>query len=218
MGLLWFQKPSDEALRRFLAKQAVLAFSYPAVGATAATPPLDYVVDRTRIELGAGEPVFTAARAALERWVHFRLGWVESWPPHAALEPGTNVAVMARLAGVWSVNACRVVYVVDESGPICKFGFAYGTLPQHAERGEERFVIEWDRSTDGVSYDILAFSRPNHVLARMGYPLVRRFQKRFGRDSATAVFRAVNAAGALPEVYQITAVPRQSRSTPTSFA
>jgi uncharacterized protein (UPF0548 family) len=85
------------------------------------------------------------------------------------------------------------VYVVDESGPISKFGFAYGTLPGHVESGEERFLIEWDRADDSVWYDILAFSRPNHILIRLGYPIVRRTQKRFGRDSAASMLRAVSS-------------------------
>jgi uncharacterized protein (UPF0548 family) len=80
---------------------------------------------------------------------------------------------------------------VDDSGPISRFGFAYGTLPGHAESGEERFSIEWDQNTNQVSYDILAFSRPNYLLARLGYPMVRRAQKRFARESAAAMLRAI---------------------------
>jgi hypothetical protein len=101
------------------------------------------------------------------------------------------VAVVARLFGLCWVNACRVVYVVDEGGPVQRFGFAYGTLPDHAASGEERFLVEWDREGGGVWYDILAFSRPRHVLARLGYPWVRRVQRRFGRDSAAAMARAL---------------------------
>jgi uncharacterized protein (UPF0548 family) len=83
------------------------------------------------------------------------------------------------------------VYVVDEWGPISKFGFAYGTLPGHVESGEERFLIEWDRGKNGMWYDIRAVSRPNHFLTRLGYPVVRRLQKRFGRDSAASMLNAV---------------------------
>jgi uncharacterized protein (UPF0548 family) len=111
---------------------------------------------------------------------------------------------MGRAVGVWWLNACRVVYAVVETGPVSRFGFAYGTLPGHVESGEERFLIEWDRGDDGVWYDILAFSRPNHLLTRLGYPLVRRAQKRFGRDSAAAVFRSVNGTAPIPEVRQST--------------
>ena len=41
-----------------------------------------------------------------------------------------------------------------------RFGFAYGTLREHAESGEERFTVEWSRDDDRVWYDILAFFAP----------------------------------------------------------
>ena len=189
--MLSLRKPSAERLRDFLAAQSKLDFTYQAVGATAAVPPAGYVVDRTRLKLGEGAGAFAAAKAALERWEHFRLGWVETWPPHTPIQAGQVVAVIARLFGLWWLNACRIVYVVDEEGPVQRFGFAYGTLPQHAESGEERFTVEWHEADDAVWYDILAFSRPQQLLARLGYPLARRLQKRFARDSAAAMRRGV---------------------------
>jgi uncharacterized protein (UPF0548 family) len=202
--MLSLRKPSVESLRRFLTVQAKLPFSYAATGATATSPPVGYVVDRTRIRLGNGEAVFREATIALRRWEHFRLGWVEAWSPNTPIRPGEAVAVMGRAIGMWWLNACRIVYVVDEAGPVSRFGFAYGTLPGHVESGEELFLIEWDHSDDGVWYDILAFSRPNHFLTRLGHPLVRRMQKRFGRDSAAALFRSVNQTGPIPEIRQRT--------------
>jgi uncharacterized protein (UPF0548 family) len=193
MGMLSLRKPSAETIRPFLEAQTKLPFTYLAVGATAGTPPAGYVVDHTRIKLGEGEPVFQLATAALQRWEQFRLGWVEAWSPDTPIQVGEVVAVMGRAIGLWWLNACRIVYVVDESGPITKFGFAYGTLPGHVESGEERFLIEWDRGDDGVWYDILAFSKPNHILTRLGYPMVRRAQKRFGRDSAASMLKAVRS-------------------------
>ena len=195
-----FQKPSVDSMRRFIAEQAKLDFSYSAVGASAATPPAGFVVDRTRIKLGEGEAVYESASAALRRWDHFRLGWVDVWSPETPIEAGEVVAVMGRALGLWWLNCCRIVYVVNETGPIRKFGFAYGTLPGHVESGEERFVIEWNQGDNSVWYDILAFSRPSQVLIRLGSPIVRRMQKRFGRDSAAAVFRSVNGAAPVPEI------------------
>lgn len=197
-----FQKPAVDSIRRFIAEQAKLDFSYSAVGATAATPPAGFVVDRTRIQLGEGEAVYESASAALRRWDHFKLGWVDVWSPETPVEAGEVVAVMGRALGLWWLNCCRIVYVVNETGPIRKFGFAYGTLPGHVESGEERFVIEWNQGDNSVWYDILAFSRPSQVLIRLGSPIVRRMQKRFGRDSAAAVFRSVNGAAPVPEILQ----------------
>lgn len=187
------RKPPAESIRRFLTAQAKLDFSYSAVGATANQLPTGFVVDQTRVKLGEGEPVFQAAKAALRRWRQFDLGWLEAWPPETPIQTGEVVAVVARAIGLWWLNACKIVYVVDTSGPISRFGLAYGTLPDHAGRGEERFLIEWDQADNSVWYDILAFSRPNHFLPRLGDPIVRRTRKRFGRESAAAMLKAVRS-------------------------
>jgi uncharacterized protein (UPF0548 family) len=189
--MLLFRKPSEAFIRQFLAEQARLEFSYDAVGATFGEVPAGFVVDRTRICLGQGESTFRAAKQALSRWDQFRLGWVESRPEALPIEKDAVVAVLARTMIVWWLNACRIVRTVDESGPIARYGFAYGTLPEHAEMGEERFLIEWNRADDSVWFDILAFSRPKHPIVRLAYPIVRRTQKRFGREAAASMLRSV---------------------------
>src|SRR3954454_22328563 len=193
MPMLSLRRPTAETIDEFLAAQAKHGFTYPAVGATATVPPEGYTVDHTRIKLGEGEATFRAARAALGRWDQFRLGWVEAWPPEAPISVGEVVAVVARCLDLWWLNACRIAYVGDEAGPVTRSGFANGTLPGHSGTGEERFLVEWDRASGEVWYDILAFSRPNTLLTRLGYPYVRRVQRRFGRESAAAMVRAVKA-------------------------
>jgi uncharacterized protein (UPF0548 family) len=189
--VLFLRRPTGETIRAFPAAQAKLDLTYAAVGATMTTPPARYVVDHTRIKLGVGEKVFVAAKVALERWQQFRLGWLEASPEDTPIREGQVVAILARSIGLGWLNACRIVAVVNEDRPVNRFGFAYGTLPGHAGSGEERFLVEWDRQEGSVWYDILAFSRPRHLLARLGYPWVRRVQKQFGRESAAAMRRAV---------------------------
>lgn len=178
------RKPSPEAIEQFLEAQRPTAFSYSVVGATATNPPAGYVVDHTRVKLGDGEQAFLAAQAALERWEQFRLGWMELWPSEAPIQTGEVVAVVARAGGLWWFNACRIVYVTGKINSVCRFGLAYGTLAEHAASDEERFLIECDLADDSVWYDILGFSKPRHVLAQLGYSLVRRLQKRFAAGSA----------------------------------
>jgi len=187
--MIRFHRPTASQLEAFLARQRQLPFTHEAVGATTGALPEGFVVDRTRGSLGQGQTVFEAAREKLRRWQQFDLGWLTSAPDNAPHEAGQVVAVMAHFGGVYWLNACRIVYTVDEDGSVRRYGFAYGTLPGHAECGEERFLIEWDRATDEVVYDILAFSRPRHPLARLGYPLVRMLQKKFARDSVAAMRR-----------------------------
>ncbi len=196
--MLFLRKPAPDVIRRFIDHQRGAEFTYDAVGATATDPippPDGFTVDHTRVELGSGEKTFMAAKAALLNWQQFGLGWLEASPADTPIQAGEVVSVVARAAGFWWLNACRIVYVIDESSPSERFGFGYGTLPGHVGSGEERFMIEWNRKGEGeVWYDILAFSRPRHFLARVGYPFVRQTQKRFGLDSAAIMKRAVNDA------------------------
>ena len=102
--------------------------------------------------------------------------------------------MIVQLAGLSWLNACRVVYIMDEP---TRFVLAYGTLEDHAESGEERFSAEL-RADDSVGYEIVAFSRPRHPLARLGRPFARAMQRRFARDSLAAMRRAVSGSSSSP--------------------
>ena len=180
-------RPSAEQVHQFLAAQHNQPFSYTELGMTQGRAPAGYVADHNRTRLGSGAQVYAEAVAALRRWQMFDLGWLELFPAAAPIEVGVTVCVRVRHYGLWSLNACRIVYLVDEDGPVTRYGFAYGTLAEHAERGEERFTIEWHREDDAVWYDILAYSQPRHWLARRARRLARRLQKRFARDSQKAM-------------------------------
>lgn len=182
--------PTDRRLLAARLRQARLPFSHPYPGCThGTTPPPGYVCDHHRVKLGDGDEVFATGKDALRRWAQFPSGWVRIDPTDAPVRVGTVVTISARVCGVWWVNACRVSEVVDEPA---RFGLAYGTLPGHAELGEERFLVERD-ADGGVWYDLLAHSRPRLWLARLFYPLARRTQKRFARESLAAMARAVMA-------------------------
>lgn len=177
-------EPSEEDAVEFVSVQRSLPFTYDEVGATNTTPPATgYNVDHNRTQAGTGEAVYNRGVEALKNWRHFELGWVTIVPRGVAVEVGATVAVKARAFGTWSLNASRVVYTIDENR---RFGFAYGTLPDHVELGEERFLIEW-LPDDSVWYDILAFSRPRHPLVRLNKPLARMLQKQFARDSLNKI-------------------------------
>jgi uncharacterized protein (UPF0548 family) len=189
------RKPSEEVVKQFISSQQHLPFTYAQVGATQSQPrdvQGGYTVDHNRIKLGEGEETYRRAVAAFRSWRQFDLGWVTVVPPEKPLEIGTTVAVRARVFGFWSLNAARIVYLIDErDSETVRFGFAYGTLPDHVECGEERFMIEWC-ADDSVWYDIYAFSHPKHPLARLGFPITRMLQKRFVRDSLAVMLLAAD--------------------------
>ncbi len=187
------REPSDYTVRRILTSQRELPFSYEEVGATREeAPPEGYVVDRYRVRLGEGPEAYERAKEALRGWRQFDLGWVRLLPPGAPMEVGTTVAVLVRHFGFWSLNTARIVYLVEESGEVERFGFGYGTLPGHSERGEERLLVEWRREDGAVHYVVFAFSRPKRLLAWLGYPFAHLLQRRFARDSKKAMIEAVN--------------------------
>jgi uncharacterized protein (UPF0548 family) len=185
------REPSDPAIEVFLSAQRRQNFSYPEIGASLGASPAGYTVDHNRVRLGSGEECFTKAVAAVRAWRMFNLGWCRLHPPAAPLEVGATVAVIVKHFGFWSLNACRVVYLLDERGAFRRYGFAYGTLPEHGETGEERFSVEWNGDDDSVWYDLYAFSRPRPLAARLAYPLGRRLQRRFAAESKAAMLRAV---------------------------
>ncbi len=188
--MIFLRKPTPGVIQRFLEQQRGLPHSYPDVGATRGSPPPGYVVDHYRVQLGSGALDFERARAAVRSWQMFRTGWVElSWPD-TPIEEGATVGVLGRGLGLWFLAACRIVYRLEEEGPIEKFGFAYGTLPDHPLRGEERFMVEWRHEDDSVWYDVLAFSRPRAFL-RLARPLLRCCQRRFAAHSKAAMLRAL---------------------------
>jgi uncharacterized protein (UPF0548 family) len=187
-----FGEPTEEDVRRFIDTQKDLPFSYKDVGASReGTVPPGYVADSYRVGLGEGPEVYARAVEALRGWRQFDLGWVRLLSPNAPMEVGATVGVLAWHYGFWSLNTARIVYLIEESGTVERFGFGYGTLPGHAERGEERFSVEWNREDGLVNYDVFAFSRPKHPLAWPGYPFVRLLQRRFARGSKRTMVEAV---------------------------
>jgi len=186
--------PSEDEIRRFISKQRDSGFSYPEVGASATAVPTGYNVDHNRIQLGSGEVTWQRAAEAIRKWRMFSVPWVNLHWTSAPIQVGTDVAVSVRHFGFYSLNACRIIYVVDQESPVRRFGFAYGTLGEHAESGEERFTVEWNRDDDRVWYDILAFSRPRKMFARLAYPLSRSLQRRFAKASKRAMVQSVKGA------------------------
>jgi uncharacterized protein (UPF0548 family) len=177
-------RPTSDTIARFLEAERALPFTYPEVGATRGEMPAGYAVDRNRQELGRGDGTFQRACAALRAWKMFP-PWT-AIEPHVPIEEGRVLAVLVH-AGMWFLNSARIVYVIDEPR---RFGFAYGTLPGHAECGEERFSVE-HADDDSVHYDVRAFSKPRYWGARALYPVTRMLQRRFGRDSKAAMRRAL---------------------------
>ena len=244
-------RPQPLQLDRILERARRLPLSYDPVGLATIRGPQGFRVAENRALIGHGADVFARAVTALQQWRHYELGWVSLYPRNAQVVPGTNVLIVARHLGFWSINACRVVYLLGDGGrlavgsevtaaasaaapagsdvepvasevtpsksgvdtgrglspvagtvPLSEVGtrsraarqiagFAYGTLADHAETGEEIFQVSYDPATDEVAYEIRAVSRERAPLARLGFPIAQALQERFRRDSVSSLRRAV---------------------------
>jgi uncharacterized protein (UPF0548 family) len=178
--------PTDEGIRRILKAQRLSPFSYTDTGGTRTLLPAEYEVRRDQFLLGEGSRVFYRAKEAVRQWQMFDIPWVRLYWPRTPVGVGNMVAILVGGFGVWMVIICRIVYVIDEPR---RYGFANGTLSQHAVAGEQRFLVEW-RDDNSVWYEVFHFSREKHLLAKIAYPIARRLQKEFRRDSGIAVQRA----------------------------
>lgn len=179
-------KPGRDVILKFISELRDQQFSYSEVGCSREAAPNRYDADHNRTQLGHGLETFERAKAAIRAWKMFDIPWIELCWPNVPIEAGATVAVMVSHLGFWSLNACRIVYMIEEHGKLERFGFAYGTLQQHGEIGEERFTVEYDRDSEQAWYDVYALSRPG-PLARLAYPYTRLLQKQFARDSMAAM-------------------------------
>ena len=180
------RRPTRNVIDRFLRESQDLPLSYGPIGIVR-TPTAGQNLDELAVVIGRGQADFERARAALLAWKQFDIGWVETFPRQAPVAVGTVVAVLIRHLGFWSLNGCRVLYSVGSLDDVARFGFAYGTLTNHAESGEELFEVFMDPRTQDVVYRIRATSWPQATLARFGQPIVRALQERFRAHSVAAM-------------------------------
>jgi len=177
-------------------------------------------VDHLRIHLGYGQDCFSRAKLAMMAWKMFTVpDWLEICWPHSTIREGETLGMLILNVGLYSLTACRIVYTIDEdssrlagdtveSGSIMaesdtpsheRFGFACGTLPCHLVSGEERFLVEWDKADDSVCYEVLSFSKPQHWMAKVGYPISRWYQEQYHKETGWAMLLSVSGEEGVEE-------------------
>ncbi|MEV3904196.1 DUF1990 domain-containing protein [Mycobacterium sp. NPDC050551] len=163
-----------------LSDLAGLQLTYDEVGATAGPLPAGYHHVVESAVIGHGRQRFDEAGAAVMRWGMLRGAGVRVDASSEVAAVGSEVVV-----GVGPVRApCRVVYVVDEPD---RRGFAYGTLPGHAESGEELFSVRFDPATEQVYAEVRAFSRHGTWWSRLAAPVTSLMQRIITRRYLTAL-------------------------------
>src|SRR5437879_12786258 len=124
------RRPSNAEIERFLDRSHNLPLSYGPTGIVRHRSPVDRL-DEQVVTIGHGEVDFERARLALAGWKHFDIGWVEAFPKQPSIDAGTDVAVLIRHLGFWSLHGARVPYCVRGTVRQDAFGVAYCHTPHH---------------------------------------------------------------------------------------
>jgi uncharacterized protein (UPF0548 family) len=169
--------PSTDDLASLVREQSSGGvLTYAEVGATSGFLPHGYRHDRWQIDLGPDDDDrFAQAASALRDWRPQKGAGLRIFPDEP-VRPDATFALVIRVGLGFVTAAGRIVYVVDEPD---RYGFAYGTLRPHPERGEESFTVVRDQNR--IRFEIVSFSRPRHALARIGAPVARSLQVRITR-------------------------------------
>lgn len=168
MRVITFGDPAPGRLDAALAEAARLEVSYDHVGST-----LDPAVACHTRTVELGRDNFDAGVSGLKAWACHRGIGASVHPEGAPIAVGVTVLVVLRVGPVRLLVPDRIVAVVHEPD---RFGFAYGTLPGHPERGEEAFLVE--RHADGrTTATIRVAAQGDWLIARLASPIVRRLQR-----------------------------------------
>jgi len=146
--------------------------TYDEVGATAGEMPPGYHHVRARRVIGHGREEFDRAADALLAGDAQRRAGARVELSDTPMREGSRVTMRLGI-GILSFRIPCLVVWAERTETLA--GFAYGTLPGHPERGEERFTLSLAPSGD-VVFDIVAFSSPGRWFTRLGAPVGRRVQ------------------------------------------
>ena len=127
----------------------------------------------------------------------FRLGWLEASPEDTPIKEGPGGGDPGPHSGLWWLNACRIVVVVNEDGPVKRSASPTARCPtmRGAARSDSWSSGIGKRDACGTTSWLspgLGISWPAWATR------ARRVQKRFGRESAAVMRRAVEAGPYFP--------------------
>ena len=157
--------------------------TYDEVGRTApgSELPSGYRHVLRRVRVGSGSATFSSVAETMREWgIHRGAGLrVRADGPPAV---GARFATGLGLGPLRAWVPCEVVWVRSEPR---LYGYGFGTLPGHPERGEEAFSVTW-APDDAVWFDVRAFSRPANWFVRLGRPVADLLQDRVSDRYAAA--------------------------------
>jgi uncharacterized protein (UPF0548 family) len=134
-----------------------------------------------------GPDSFARARETLRTWRVRKGAGVKVRAEELA--EGSTVRLILGIGPLQAIGPGRIVYIID--GP-SRFGFAYGTVEGHPERGEQLFLLETKDPTTTL-FTITALSRPADAITRLPGRVGRAQQDRVARRYLMSMERAAQS-------------------------
>jgi uncharacterized protein (UPF0548 family) len=188
-GPFWLRRPNEQQLKSVLSAQS----KFPVTCATfdmsdQAHAPRGFKETGGSVLLGHGQSVLDGAVQNIKHWrVHEHAG-LNVTPHGTEVNESDDVMLLKKLLIGYVTVSCRVLSITQSRD---QWGFTYGTLPHHVERGEELFMVA--RASDGaVTFTVRAMSRPGHFLTKVGAPVARLIQRTATNNYLRAMADLVN--------------------------
>lgn len=149
-----------------------MSFTYTEVGRTRNDDlPAGYRHVRRHAVVGQGDATFRAVVAGMRDFGIHRLAGMRI-RTHGAPRLGSEFQTGLGFSKARLWVPCRIVWFIDTPAA---YGYGFGTMPGHPERGEEAFEVTL-RGNGEVHFDIRAFSSPASWYARLGGPVTTLVQ------------------------------------------
>ena len=136
--MFYLERPDDAVVQSVLDRSSELRFNFDEPGGTrdGESAPPGYVSDRYGTELGRGERVFQSARGAIETFAMYPAPWTDVISRRGVEVDAVFVARIRHL-GIWSLNPCRIIDVVDElAGRPRVVAIRHEESPDFTEQGD----------------------------------------------------------------------------------
>jgi uncharacterized protein (UPF0548 family) len=165
---------NERALSLYFDEATLSEFSYPEVGQSmASTFPRSYNNFQKTRRIGSAEN-FTEFVKEARGWSAQKKSGLKTYPTDSTVGSGSTTLLLLNLGPIQMIAPCRVIHVIEANN---LFGFSYGTLPGHPERGEQSIIIE--RKSEGSFMSIRAFSKPGSLATRISGPIAKKIQSAY---------------------------------------
>lgn len=184
--MIGLRKYDNEKLEKLIENKNKIQLSYEDIGlAKRQQSPPNYHTNSYSTKIGQGRKVYEHAQQIITDLDHLQFNWISCHTSTDKLGLGTFISIQSRLLGLRGLAISQIIEIIDrEDSNTIEYGYVMGTTHYHIVRGEEAFIIKYEKDTGIVTYTIYSYSKTNGLLVTLASPLIRNKQRQFVRSAA----------------------------------